>query len=153
MNTAETNKDVISELNDLIETCKDGQEGFRVAAEAVERPDLRTLFNMYAQQRAAFAAELNNEVLRLGGDPAKSGHASATLHRGWMHIKEAVTGKSEPAIIDECERGEDAAMEAYQNALKKNLPAPLMELVQSQFESVRQAHESVRNLKHVMHAR
>src|SRR5271156_1358288 len=105
MNNQSTNDDVISVMNDLIETCKDGEQGFRTAGDAIENPEIRTLFHMYAQQRAHFASELNNEVLRHGGEPAESGHASASLHRGWMNLRQAVSGRSETAIIDECERG------------------------------------------------
>ena len=32
-------KEVISTLNDLIETCKDGEKGFRVCAEDVPGPN------------------------------------------------------------------------------------------------------------------
>ena len=152
MSTTNTNEDVISVLNDLIETCKDGDQGFRTAAESVENPELRTLFNMYAQQRARFAAELNNEVLRRGGDPAKSGHVSASFHRGWINIKQAVTGKSETAVIDECERGEDSAKANYESALKNNLPSDLLSIVEEQFAEVRDAHDRIRNMKHAAHA-
>ncbi|MGZ8198608.1 MAG: DUF2383 domain-containing protein, partial [Burkholderiales bacterium] len=34
-------KDVIDTLNDLIETCKDGEEGFRTCAEDIKRADLK----------------------------------------------------------------------------------------------------------------
>lgn len=37
-------KEVRSVLNDLIETCKDGEQGFRTAAEKVEEPALQSLF-------------------------------------------------------------------------------------------------------------
>jgi uncharacterized protein (TIGR02284 family) len=151
MNTKLTNDDVISVLNDLIEICKDGEEGFRTAGDAVEDPDLRTLFHMYAQQRARFGAELNNEVLRHGGDPATSGHVSAALHRGWLNIKTAVTGKNVAAIIDECERGEDVAVNTYQDALKKVLPADLLAVVQEQYAEIKRAHGAVSALKHEVH--
>jgi uncharacterized protein (TIGR02284 family) len=152
MNNQSTNDDVISVMNDLIETCKDGEQGFRTAGDAIENPDVRTLFHMYAQQRAHFASELNNEVLRRGGEPADSGHISASLHRGWMRLKEVIPGKNETAIIDECERGEDAAMEAYQEALKKNLPSDLLDIVEEQYKEVRHSHETVRGLKRAAHA-
>lgn len=151
MNTP-TNDEVISELNDLIATCKDGEQGFRTAAEDVGNSELRTLFNMYAQQRARFAAELNNEVLRRGGDPAKSGHVSAAFHRGWIDVKQAVTGKSEAAVIDECERGEDSAKANYEKALKKNLPSDLLSLVEGQHLEVRDAHDRIRAMKQAVHA-
>ncbi len=152
MSTTATNDDAISVLNDLIETNKDGEEGFRTAANAVENTDLKTLFNMYAQQRARFAAELNNEVLHRGGEPAKSGHVSASLHRGWINLKTAVTGKSETAIVDECERGEDAAKANYENALKKTIPSDLLSIVETQYSEVKLAHDRIRDLKRAEHA-
>jgi uncharacterized protein (TIGR02284 family) len=151
MNNEKTNKEVISTLNSLIETCKDGQEGYRLAAESMENLDVRTLFNMYSQQRAHFAAELNNEVLHHGGEPAESGHISASLHRGWMNLKAAIGAKSEASIIDECERGEDSAMESYQDALKKQLPGDLLSMVEGQYLEIRHSHETVRGLKRAVH--
>jgi len=152
MATTTSNDDAISVLNDLIETNKDGEEGFRTAAEAVQNSELKTLFNMYAQQRARFGSELNNEVLRRGGQPSTSGHVSASLHRGWINLKQAITGKSESAIVDECERGEDAAKSNYESALKKNLPSDLLSVVETQFGEVKSAHDRIRDLKRSEHA-
>src|SRR5881409_1158135 len=87
-----SNDDVVSTLNGLIETCKDGQEGFKQAAEGVERSDLKSLFFEFSQQRAHFAGELQSLVQTLGEDPAKSGSFAGSLHRGWINIKSAVTG-------------------------------------------------------------
>jgi uncharacterized protein (TIGR02284 family) len=152
MNTHEKNDEVISILNSLIETNMDGKEGYKMAGDAVLNPDVRTLFHMYSQQRAQFAAELNNEVLHHGGKPAESGHVSAALHRGWMNLKTAITGKNEAEIIDECERGEDAAMKAYQDALKKLLPSDLLSIVEEQYGQIRHSHETIRSLKRAAHA-
>ncbi len=140
------NDKVIATLNDLIETCKDGQEGYRQAAEGVQHAELKTLFNVYAQQRAQFAGELQNEVLRLGGDPETSASTAGALHRGWLNIKAAVTGGDDNAVISECERGEDAAVRGYEAALEGELPQPLRDLVERQFAQVREAHERVRAL-------
>ena len=68
-----TNNEVIATLNDLIEVCKDGQEGFRAAAERVSESDIKNMFYQYSQQRAQFAGELQAEVHSLGGEPEKSG--------------------------------------------------------------------------------
>ena len=144
---ADKNEEAVDHLNDLIETCKDGEQGFRTAAESVKDSELKTLFNMYAQQRARFAGELNNEVLRRGGDPAKSGHVSAAFHRGWINVKSAVTGKDDASIINECERGEDSAVSNYQAALKKVLPSDLLAIVEEQYREVKQAHDTIRDLK------
>src|SRR5947209_11790361 len=106
---AESTKDFTSTLNNLIETCKDGEQGYRDSAEGVQRSDLRELFNEYARLRTQFASELQTQVSRLGGDPEKSGSVAGSMHRGWINLKAALTGKDDHAILAECERGEDSA--------------------------------------------
>jgi uncharacterized protein (TIGR02284 family) len=142
------NDKAISCLNNLIETCKDGEEGFKTAAAAVGRADLRTLFNTFAQQRAQFAAELQNEVRRIGGDPEQTGSVAASLHRGWIDVKSAVTGRDDNAVLSECERGEDSAVRNYEAAIEdQNLPAHLREIVQRQYVAVKDSHDRVRTLE------
>jgi uncharacterized protein (TIGR02284 family) len=142
-----SNEEVISTLNDLIQTCRDGQNGFKTAAEGVKNPELKSLFYSYSQQRAQFVGELQDEVRRLGGDPETSGSLAASLHRGWMDIKSAVTGGDDGGIITECERGEDAAVKTYRDALGKDLPAGVRPVVERQFASVREAHDRIRKLE------
>ena len=137
----------ISTLNDLIETCRDGENGFRTAAEGVKDPHVKSLFQRYARQRAEMVRELQEEVRKLGGNPEQSGSVSASLHRGWMNIKSLVTGNDDSAIIAEAERGEDVAKAAYAKALKEDLPAGVRTLIQSQAEIVRVAHDEVRALE------
>ncbi len=147
---AEKNEDVISSLNDLIETCKDAERGFRTAAESTRKdmnPELRTLLNAHAQQRARFAAELQNEVLHRGGDPAKSGHVSAGFQRGWMNLNLALSGNTEASIVAECETSEQSAMRNYEAALKTNLPSDLFSIVQDQYAQIKQAHARLRSLE------
>lgn len=145
--TTLSNDDVISTLNGLIETCKDGQEGFTSAAEGIERSDLKTLFYEFAQQRSKFSGELQTLVRSFGGDPENTGSIAGTLHRGWINIKSAVTGKDEHSILNECERGEDSAKAAYKSALETALPAHVIETVQSQFDAIRSAHDRVKALR------
>ena len=141
------NDNAISVLNNLIETCKDGELGFRTAAEGLKRADIKAKFLEYSRQRADMARELQSEVRRLGGDPEKSGSVSGSLHRGWLDIKSAITGKDDHAILAEAERGEDVAKSAYENALKETLPATAQAVVQQQAARVRQAHDDVRDLR------
>lgn len=141
------NDKVISTLNNLIETCKDGQEGFRQAAEGVKDSHLRSMFNGFSLQRAQFAGELQTEVGNLGGDPERSGSVSGSLHRGWINMKSAITGGSESAIISECERGEDSAKKNYREALENELPANIRSIVERQYSQVQQTHDQVRNLE------
>jgi uncharacterized protein (TIGR02284 family) len=142
-----SNDDIISTLNELIETCKDGQEGFKQAAEGVERSDLKSLFFEFSQQRAHFAGELQAIVQKLGEEPTTSGSTAGALHRGWINIKAAVTGKDEKAVLNECERGEDSAKKTYKDALDDPLPSYIAEVVQNQYESIQMAHDRVRTLR------
>jgi uncharacterized protein (TIGR02284 family) len=140
-------KSITSVLNDLIETCKDGEQGFKTAAEKAKDSSLKSLFSKYASQRAGYVQELQSAVKELGGDPATSGHVAATLHRGWINLKEALSKDEDKAIIFECESGEDAAMKNYKDALSNSLPASVLSLVQRQFSGVQEAHGVIRDLK------
>ena len=139
--------DVVSTLNGLIETCKDGANGFRTAADGVEDASLKRLFSSFAEQRAQFAVELERVVTGLGGDPADTGHIAGAVHRGWINLKAAVTGKDDGAVISEAERGEDFAKERYQAALEKTLPADVRAAVERQYMQVKEAHDHVRSLE------
>ncbi|HXG11514.1 MAG TPA: PA2169 family four-helix-bundle protein [Gemmataceae bacterium] len=139
--------EVIAVLNNLIETCKDRQYGYQTAAEAVSDSQLKMLFQAYEKQSAQYAAELQNEVRRLGGDPEKEGSLAGWFLRGWMNVKAAVSGGDEGAVIAECERGEDAAKSNYENALKEFLPADVQALIQRQFAGIREGHDRMRALE------
>jgi uncharacterized protein (TIGR02284 family) len=141
--------DISSTLSQLIQTCRDAEKGFAAASEAVSDPNLQRLFESYSQQRSEFAAELALEVRRLAKEPPEGGHAAAALHRGWMDIKAAVTGRDEGAVIAECERGEDVAVKAYHDALGTSLPGDLKALVERQLVKVQEAHDQVRSLERV----
>jgi len=146
---ATDNNAVISVLNDLIETSKDGANGFRTAADAVQSAEAKALFLSRVQLIERAAAELQAEVRRLGGDPERTGSVAATLHRGWIDLKSAVTGKSDAAIITECERGEEVAVKNYEDALEKDLPADVRDLVERQYRGTVQNLERVRALGRV----
>lgn len=141
------NESVIDTLNGLIEICKDAQAGFKEASEGVESSDLKSFFGENSLIRSKFAGDLQTLVQSLGGDPEKTGSIAGTLHRGWMDIKAAVMGNDEAAILNECERGEDAAKSAYQDALSTKLPEYVRETVQSQYENVLAIHDKVKALR------
>lgn len=141
------NKETVSLLNGLIETCKDGEQGFKTAAEGLTSPDLKAKFLQYSRERGQMAGELQAEVRRLGGDPEHSGSMSGAVHRGWLDIKSAITGRDDHAIAAEAERGEDVAKSAFESALKEVTPGTTQVLLQRLAVSVRQAHDDVRNIR------
>ena len=139
--------DIIDTLNDLIETCKDGEEGFRTCAEDIRNPALKPIFEEGARRCAEAAGELRAEVQRLGGKPERTGSLAGSAHRRWVDIKSAIMGKDDKAILNECERGEDVAKESYQKALQKDLPPTIRAIVERQYRGVLQNHDRVRALE------
>jgi len=140
-------KEVISTLNELIQTSKDGEEGFRTCAAGVKGTELKAMLNEAAHRCAQGVAELKAKVRALGGDPEKSGSVGGSLHRGWVNVKSAITGKDEAAVLAECERGEDTAKRSYEAALKKELPPDVRTIVERQYQGLLQNHDRVRDLR------
>jgi uncharacterized protein (TIGR02284 family) len=138
--------ELIDCLNELIQVCRDGESGFQAAADRVKDPELKELFEQRSIQRAQFAHELASEVRNLGGTPLKSGSAPAALHRGWMNVKSMVREVTDDALIAECARGEDAAVETYQRVLKQNLPPNVLPVAKHQFTEIKRSHDHFREL-------
>jgi len=141
-----SNEEVISTLNGLIETCRDGQEGFQMAAGGVKSPELRELFDGYSRQRASFVGELQDEVRHIGGEPEQTGSLVASLHRGWMGLRAAVEGDDDAAVVSECGRGEDVALSNYRAALGTDMPSSVRSMIERQFAEVKKAHDHIHNL-------
>jgi uncharacterized protein (TIGR02284 family) len=137
----------ISVVENLIETCKDGQKGYQDAAQHVKRSDLKTYFNEKSLERSRFAGELEAELVRLGKPDKKvSGSASAAVHRAWIDTKVALGG-GDKTILESIEKGEDNAKDTYIKALTGSLPGNLMEIVRRQAAGVQRAHDKVKMLR------
>ena len=141
------NDDIISTLNDLIETSKDGEEGFRTCAEDAMGLQLKTLFTNRSQRCAAATRELQAMVRSLGGDPNTDGSFSGTLHRRWIDIKSAILDKNNEAILNECERGEGMALRSYQSALAKELPTLVRIAIERQYQGILQNRDQIKLLR------
>lgn len=135
-------------LHHLIETCKDGERGFRAAADYVRDPSLKSLFGELAEQREQFARELVPHLHRLGGWTDWTGTSAGALHRGWMNVKAHVPGHPDHAIVAEAERGEHAALGVYDEALNGMLPPTVSGLIEAQREELEKAHARIRALDH-----
>ena len=85
--------DNTSMLNDLIETSKDGENGFRSAAEDAKSAELKATFLRRAEDCAKGASELQQLVFRMGGKPEQGGSVAGAMHRGWMDLKASIPRK------------------------------------------------------------
>ena len=134
-------------LNDLVETSKDGEQGFHTAAKDTKTAELREVFLKRAENCAKGAADLQELISRLGGDPHKHGSIAGAVHRGWVNLKAAASGRTDLAILEECERGEDVAKGRYRKALEEKLPDDIRSIVEQQYDGAQRNHDQIRDLR------
>lgn len=136
---------------DLIQTCKDGSEGFAKAADKLTEAgetDLATQFRQFGTERQQFASELDDLAKQYGDDADTSGSVAAAAHRGWMAVKDVLAGSGDPeGVLDAAEQGEDHAKSEYAKALDEDISPTLRTVVQRQYAAVQHAHDTVRDLR------
>jgi uncharacterized protein (TIGR02284 family) len=142
------NSKTVSVLNDLIEVSKDGEQGFRKAAEDTKTFQLKSTFQECADDISRGINELQSAVTTMGGQPETSGSMTGALHRGWIDLKSAVVDRTDLAILEECERGEDVAKQRFTDALNEDdLDLQARSLIERQYQGVLRNHERVRDLR------
>lgn len=109
----ESNRLIADNLNHLLSIARDGEKGYKNAAENAKDQDLKTIFERYSTQRSTYVNELQDLIISIGGDPGETGGMAGALHRTWIDIKESLSGHDRHALLSSCESGEDAAKEAY----------------------------------------
>jgi uncharacterized protein (TIGR02284 family) len=147
----EFNEKTIDVINDLIKINNDRAAGFEKAAKDLEGDanGIVPIFTKLAGESQQYAAALTEIARQHDGDVAEGTSASGDLHRAWIDIKSAFTGSDLLAILNECERGEDAAKSAYQDALdpKNELSDELVLLLESQQLGINEGHDLIKSLR------
>ncbi len=137
-------------LNSLITVLKDGQKGYADAMTDVKDQHLKDLFKKYSAQRASYVTEIEDQMFKLDLHPDTNEGSSVVgaIHHVWIDLKAAVTGHNSQAILAECERGEDVAKKAYEEASKvQDLPSTLKSLIEKQSQGVLAAHSEIKALR------
>ncbi|WP_404390159.1 PA2169 family four-helix-bundle protein [Humibacillus xanthopallidus] len=134
---------------DLVETLKDGERGFASAAEKLrdsDHPAWATTLQGLCEQRAGFRREIVALGDAYGDDVDESGSAVAALHRGWISLKDALTGDDAGSVLGAAVTGEDHAVSEYEKALEQDLSAGFREVVSRQHAAVVAARDEVKAL-------
>lgn len=150
--TVDTDEDIIESLNDLLESCRDGEYGFRECAEHTRAQDIRAVLSRHADECRAAGLELQTLIRQLGGKPDEGGSVSGALHRGWVSVRATLSAFNDQAVLNECERGEDAAVARYRKALKRNFPPSIRALVERQARGAQRNHDQVKVLRDTLKA-
>lgn len=111
-----TDKNITS---DLMKTLENGKDGFAKAADLVEHdsPEVAVTFRRLSLERSSFYDELQELAKDYGDSVEESGTIAAAIHRGWMAIKDAVSGSDPIGALDAAVQGEEHAITEYEKAL------------------------------------
>ena len=135
---------------ELVETLRDGERGFATAAEKLrdsDRPEWAATLERLSQQRADFRREIVELGHEYDDDVDEGGTAAAALHRGWISLKDALTGEDAGSVLGAAVTGEDHAVSEYEKALEAELSAGFREVVSHQHAAVTAARDEVQALQ------
>ena len=143
------NDDAIDTLNNLLEICRDGEFGFTESAEHTKTQEVKSVFLQRAGDCRSAAAELQQLIIEMGGEPEEGGTVSGAMHRGWVAVKGSLSGYSDIDMLEECERGEDVALAQYRKALKQDLPMQAKAVVERQAQGTQRNHDQIRDMRNI----
>jgi uncharacterized protein (TIGR02284 family) len=146
-----TNEKAIRVFNNLIQTNIDRIEGYEKALNESRNLDIdvKSIFKRMITESRQNNIELVNEVVAQGGDPAQRSSVNSKIYRIWMDVRAAFTKDDVQAILDSCEFGEDAAIEAYENALQSDAELTIgqLNLITRQKAGIQLAHNLVKRYR------
>ncbi|WP_244228198.1 DUF892 family protein [Mucilaginibacter kameinonensis] len=147
----ENTEKALDVINDMIKINNDRAAGFEKAGKDLNEDEsgLITVFNKLSEESRENVAELTGLAQQFGEDAAEGTSTSGDLHRAWIDIKSAFTGNDLNAILNECERGEDAAKTAYKNALdpENELSPELEQVLFAQQRLIVDGHDLIKSLR------
>ncbi len=138
--------ETIETLSELQGICQDCEHGFRSSAEAVQAEDVRALLKRRAEECKASAEELSAHIARLGGLTGDSPRPGGSRH-GWVTAGGVLPSHADLTLLQECERGEDEALERYADALEKPLEPAAKEVIDNQRMSTKRSHDQIRAMR------
>ena len=145
------NEEITDDLNDLVKINNDRIRGYEKAIEDNEDTQLNDLFRHYVVQSQKFRSQLAEHIVRIDGQAvsdATSTDVSSKIHRAWIDIKSALTGKDRETVLSSVEFGENAAVEAYQSVIEgDHIPAYIKEDLSTQLSELKSAYHKVKALK------
>lgn len=142
------NEDIVDDLNELVKINNDRIQGYEKAVEDNEDSQLDDLFRHYIIQSQNFRSQLADHIVRIDGlavSDVNSTDTTSKLHRVWIDIKTALTGKDRASVLSSVEFGENAAVEAYEDAIENDkIPAYIKEDLQKQLIELRESYDKIK---------
>jgi len=143
-------------LNDLILINNDRIEGYEKSLKELkengEHLEWEPMFLRFIDDSRRYKMEIGTEIQALGHDIEQGTSMSGKLHRAWIAAKETFTGHDEHNLLEEIERGEDAIINTYEDALNDDiLPAYIIDILDEQLQEIMDAHDEIKSLRDSVH--
>jgi uncharacterized protein (TIGR02284 family) len=142
------------DLKDVIKRNLDAVKGYEKAADKVQHAELAKAFRDQASQRRQFALELQGQTHVLDDsmvNDIKDGSFKGDMHRTWMDIKTALSSDKDEALVEECIRGEKAALEDYDDLLEeKEITGPERTLIMEQRNTVEACIQDLKRIENTL---
>ncbi|HSE43075.1 MAG TPA: PA2169 family four-helix-bundle protein [Acidobacteriota bacterium] len=146
MNNNDIQRQKVHVLDHLIQICRAGEYGFRLAAREVESKEHRELAVSTANKRHEFASALETQVVKLGGKPPDHATLQAGIHRFWMNLRHVINQRNDAVVLDECRRGEESALKAYQDVFEEKSLTELETMLRAQFMNIIETRDALFNI-------
>lgn len=151
MKTTQSNQEVVSSLQDLLQKNYDAEAGYKQVMTKTDNEPLKNWLQQKALQRNTFATELDYQIRKHNAEPKASGTIKGDLHRGWINIKSTLSADTDEALMEECIRGEKASIKEYEDQLENfNTDTEIQAIVQSQLTTVKSALNTVKRLEDII---
>lgn len=137
---------IIVVLQDLSARCHDSEQGYRRSAQDASDSDLKQQFEQLANERSSMASELDRLIREQGSEPSwTAGTLTGAAHRMWVDLRSALSRNERQAILEEVARGESAAEQAYDDALRRqDVPSGIRQLMRDHHRRVRETRNRYR---------
>ncbi len=140
-----------SALNDLVLINNDRIEGYQKSIDSVDQKDadLKMLFAKMISNSRDHGSVLGGLVRGAGGEVEEGTTASGKIFRTWMGVKSTFSVNDRTSILESCESGEDAALEAYDMALASDaeMSADVRQTLMDQKASIKTDHDEIKKLR------
>ena len=143
-------KKLKKDLEEIIDICNDGVNGYETAADKVEDKDesIKTLFLRLSQQRKGFIEKIKTEGIRLGLEFKETGTVKGFFHRTWLTARANFSSDEKEKVIEEAMTGEKKALEVYTKVMADpKIPDYLLETLEEQHGLIKVALQQLSDLK------
>ncbi len=131
-------------LRVVIENLIDAQEGLQKIGEEMKDETLKRFFLAESLKRAQFRGALENILHQEGvRDIHETGTAAGAFVRAWTGLRTKLGGGTQ-GLLEAAEEAEHTMIEAYNDALTKDLPAPIKEALADQALATVASHNAIR---------